>query len=490
MVIGLMRRIALCLIVSLVSVPLVFSQENTRLQSLAPVEKLMVEAREKNAELYAPVNFSKGVKYYREAEEDLKGGKDLEDVKSTIEEAAGAFQKALEACGRGVTAFAPLMKARADATRVNAQAISPESWKKGESLFNEAARDLEDDDAGSAKKEADEAEALFRSAELDAIKAQYLSPVHELLKQADVAGVKSTAPKTLDKAETLLRQSDELFNQNRYDTLKAPQVAAQARYEAAHALYLHGVITTMKKEDKTPEDYLLMGEDPLHELATALNVPALFDSNYANTVQVMLKAVKHRDARSDKDAETIKQMEGELSFTKEKIASMERRIAALTELEKDVKKKNEILQKHEEAVAKISASFTPEEGTVHKEGTNVVIRLRGLIFPPGKNTIEPKYFGLLSKVKDAINRFPNCQVSIEGHVEAGTTEQVAQRVSESRADAVAQYLKANLGSDNIRITSIGYGKSRPIASNETLEGRARNRRIEIIITPEWAGTIK
>lgn len=490
MAISLVRNIVVLLTFMIFSASLTLAQENTRLQALGPIEKLMKEAREKKAEIYAPVNYARGLKYYREAEEDLKSGKELEDVKSTIEDAAVAFQKSLDASGRGEITFAPLMKARADAMRVNAQTTSPDNLKKGEALFSEAARDLEDDDAKAAKREADEAEALFREAELEAIKAQYLTPALELLKQADAAGVRSTAPKTLERAETLLHQSDELFNQNRYDTLKAPQVAAQARYEAAHALYLHSVVTKMKKDDKTPEDYLLLGEQPLQELAIALDVPARFDSNYAVTLQVMLNAVKGHDARAEKDAESRKQMEGELSYSKQQIASMERRIAALTELEKDVKKRNDILQKHEEAVAKISASFTPDEATVLKDGANVIVRLYGLVFPAGKNIIESKYFGLLSKVKEAINRFPNCQVSIEGHVEAGTTDQVAQRLSENRADAVSQYLRANLGSDTIRITSMGYGKNRPLASNDTPGGRAKNRRIEIVITPEWAGTVK
>ena len=59
-------------------------------------------------------------------------------------------------------------------------------------------------------------------------------------------------------------------------------------------------------------------------------------------------------------------------------------------------------------------------------------------------------------------------------------------LSEERAGAVLEYLSANMPSLKGRITSKGYGKERPIASNETEEGRAKNRRIDIVITPEWA----
>jgi outer membrane protein OmpA-like peptidoglycan-associated protein len=103
----------------------------------------------------------------------------------------------------------------------------------------------------------------------------------------------------------------------------------------------------------------------------------------------------------------------------------------------------------------------------------------------GRNTIDAQFFPLLTKVQDAIKKFPGCQVAIEGHTDSQGSDETNQRLSESRADAVASYIKANFGA-NVPVASQGYGESRPVASNDTFEGRAKNRRIDVVIVPSWA----
>jgi outer membrane protein OmpA-like peptidoglycan-associated protein len=62
------------------------------------------------------------------------------------------------------------------------------------------------------------------------------------------------------------------------------------------------------------------------------------------------------------------------------------------------------------------------------------------------------------------------------------------RLSRERATAVAQYMIANLGMSIARVRSVGYGKNRPIANNDTSEGRAKNRRIDVVIKSARSAT--
>jgi outer membrane protein OmpA-like peptidoglycan-associated protein len=128
--------------------------------------------------------------------------------------------------------------------------------------------------------------------------------------------------------------------------------------------------------------------------------------------------------------------------------------------------------------------FTEDEGKVLREGENVIIRLYGLSFPVGKNTIESQYYPLLTRVQEAIRAFPNCRVVIEGHTDSQGGDEANQILSASRARAVAEYLMANMNAE-LAINHEGYGESRPVASNDIPEGRARNRRIDVVITPGW-----
>ena len=83
-----------------------------------------------------------------------------------------------------------------------------------------------------------------------------------------------------------------------------------------------------------------------------------------------------------------------------------------------------------------------------------------------------------------IRRYPESAVRIEGNTDGIGTEEYNQRLSERRADAVREYILNKGVIDESRITAVGYGKSNPVASNDTEEGRAENRRVDVLILSE------
>jgi OOP family OmpA-OmpF porin len=79
--------------------------------------------------------------------------------------------------------------------------------------------------------------------------------------------------------------------------------------------------------------------------------------------------------------------------------------------------------------------------------------------------------------------FPACTVLVEGHTDSHGSDELNQKLSQERADAVKQYILANMDLPPSSIDAAGFGESKPIASNETPEGREKNRRIDLVITP-------
>jgi outer membrane protein OmpA-like peptidoglycan-associated protein len=191
-------------------------------------------------------------------------------------------------------------------------------------------------------------------------------------------------------------------------------------------------------------------------------------------------------------AEVIRSKENEIDNLRQQVSAMEKRLGTLSETEKqlqeqgkDLERKLMFKQQQDQTIRELAAKFTEDEASTLRDGDNLIIRLYGLSFPVGKSTIETQYYTLLTKVQDAIKKFPNCRVTIEGHTDSQGSDDVNQTLSEARAKAVAEYLMANM-SVTLPINNQGYGESRPIASNDTPEGRAKNRRIDVVITPEWA----
>ncbi|MFA6056145.1 MAG: OmpA family protein [Thermodesulfovibrionales bacterium] len=80
-----------------------------------------------------------------------------------------------------------------------------------------------------------------------------------------------------------------------------------------------------------------------------------------------------------------------------------------------------------------------------------------------------------------VRKYPVAQITVEGHTDNIGTEKYNQSLSERRAEAVKKYLVKEGGIDETKISTIGYGKSKPVTLNDTAEGRAANRRAEILV---------
>ncbi|MDI6766308.1 MAG: OmpA family protein [Bacteroidota bacterium] len=474
------------------------AQETLRLQLFGEVDKLKEESEGKKAELYAPINFEKAIKYYNEAEDYYKRGKSLEDIRESIKNSQVYFAKTIDICKVGEVIFSSLIAVRNDALSADAPKHSADLWKQAEKQFGIAARKLEDNDLENAKGKITGAVSYYRAAELEAIKTNYLSPTWELLKKADEIGTKENAPKTLANAQKLAGKVENVLQQNRYDTDEARQLAQEAKYEASHAIYLHKSIDMMNQQDKSYEDVILEHEIRIKRIANALNLMVGFDSGFDIPVATIISAIQGKDTKEAKlgdelriAGETAKQKDAEIDNLKQQVALTEKRLGTLSTAEKKLQYEGKELQRkldtkyeQEEIVRRVAAMFTEEEGNVLREGENIIIRLYGLTFPVGTNIIEDQYYSLLSKIQVAILKFSNCRVSIEGHTDSQGGDQANQTLSERRAKAVAEYLMANMNVD-IPINHQGFGESRPVASNNTPEGRAKNRRIDVVITPAW-----
>ncbi len=111
-------------------------------------------------------------------------------------------------------------------------------------------------------------------------------------------------------------------------------------------------------------------------------------------------------------------------------------------------------------------------------------------FDTDKWNVKPQYHAELKTVGDFLNEFPEAHGEISGHTDGTASVAYNQRLSERRAQSVRDYIVKNFNIDPKRLTSKGYGKSRPVATNKTAVGRAKNRRIEANLVCEKNGAPK
>ena len=121
--------------------------------------------------------------------------------------------------------------------------------------------------------------------------------------------------------------------------------------------------------------------------------------------------------------------------------------------------------------------------SVTRNGDNIILNMPGNItFATDSSNISADFYKVLDSVALVIKEYEKTYVDIVGYTDDTGAESYNQKLSEARANSVARYLESQ-GVLPARIVSSGMGESKPIASNATAQGRALNRRVEIILTP-------
>lgn len=448
----------------------------------------MAEAKRVQGDVLAPKNYEEARKHYRDAEYDFQKGRNLENIRKKLRASTVYFKKAIEATKLAQVTFIASIGARNAALEAGAPNFAVADWEEAEIKFAEAARELEKGDVNDAKKKSAEAETLYRQTELNAIKVNYLQETWELLDIAEKQKVKEYAPKTLQNAQSLVRQAEKELNENRYDTDVARNLASQAKYEAKHAIYLNNTIKQMKKQKQTREDIFLMAEAPMQQLASTMDMVAEFDTGFEKPANQMIMYVNTYQDSVAKQAQELGFRDNRIATLDERIAELEGQLGDVAQQQSELQKRMEAQKRVLEQFREVERMFPKEEARVFREGNSVVMRLVGLNFASGKSTIEPQYFSLLTKVQNAISTFPSSTIIVQGHTDSFGGDELNLKLSQERSEAVRQYLLANLRSLNPEdIESVGYGESQPIANNETAEGRTKNRRIDITIEPQLLG---
>jgi OmpA-OmpF porin, OOP family len=128
----------------------------------------------------------------------------------------------------------------------------------------------------------------------------------------------------------------------------------------------------------------------------------------------------------------------------------------------------------------VKPAVAPVDATVCQQLFSDLLAKGKIRFESGRATIDPDSAGLLDRLTETALRCPTANIEIAGHTDGDGGDAFNQALSEKRAQAVTDYLvKAGLPAD--RFTATGYGSTQPVASNDTDEGKAQNRRIDFVV---------
>jgi len=455
-------------------------------------DQARAQAEALDAKLLAPVSHSEAMDNYNRADAAFDRAGSVDTIRRYLAKAQAKFRKSAEAAEIARVALDTTIQARNDALASEAFDFASDEWDSGESNFAQATRRLERGSIGSAERHAEKAEAAYRDGELIAIKANYLNETRHLISQAEKLRAERYSPMSLNNARLLLESAEKELNTNRYDTDRPRSLAADAKHNALHAIYVAKLERQIRDRETNLEAVLLQWEASIARLGDELDTPVYFDRGETEAIEVLLNEVTRirsleaslTQQLSDRDAE-LASLEMQSTKMQELLGGGNQTIEEMEVLLSLQERRLEQQARHRERFATVESLFDAEEATVLRQGDTVIIRLIGLNFDSGYSKLNTEHLQILDTLEQAISEFPESQVVVEGHTDAFGSDAQNLDLSQARADSVVKHLLATLPISPANLDARGYGESRPVANNETAEGRKRNRRIDVVIEPGW-----
>ena len=125
-------------------------------------------------------------------------------------------------------------------------------------------------------------------------------------------------------------------------------------------------------------------------------------------------------------------------------------------------------------------SLVVEITNLRETSRGIVISLSDILFDVNRATLKPGAESNVRRIAGILQQYPDRQIAVEGHTDATGSDEYNQRLSEERAAAVRAALIGG-GVPEAQISSRGFGKAQPVATNDTPSGRQQNRRVEIVV---------
>jgi len=223
------------------------------------------------------------------------------------------------------------------------------------------------------------------------------------------------------------------------------------------------------------------GDQKTRDLAyVAQRKAELAEANGAND------QAKAQKEKADADAQSA--TAGQLATTRNQLAVADQRLAtagqalagSAQQLEAEKKARADADKRAKDAMDRLAAASI---GAVKQEPRGMVITLSGsVMFASNKAELLPAAQERLTQVAEALKTQDDHKIVVEGHTDSQGNEAANQSLSERRAQSVVSFLTSR-GVPTEQIRAQGLGQSRPVADNKSAEGRANNRRVEIIIQP-------
>ena len=310
---------------------------------------------------------------------------------------------------------------------------------------------------------------------------------------ARIAQADKYAPSSLAKAEQQLRNAEEIYS--RKSEKKSVEAAAREVVETAEEAR---VMAVKQKAEQDAQAKVIADKKAAEEQAAA-EIKRRQDAEQARLQAEAAKAeaVRMKQEAEKAAADAARQKQEAEQATAAAVAQQQAAQAAAEQAARDkaaavdqqraaeaeADKARQAAAKAEAEKAELRSQLLNQLNSIlqtRDSARGLIVNMSGVLFDTGSYTLKPGAREKLAKISGILLAHPGLTLQIEGHTDSVGTDEFNQQLSERRADSVRDFLAEN-GVPASTITARGFGKTQPVATNDTADGRQRNRRVELVV---------
>ncbi|MDJ0882252.1 MAG: OmpA family protein, partial [Gammaproteobacteria bacterium] len=449
------------------------------------LKRLLATAKKSDANNLAPQGYQKANQLFTQAFDLATTQKDGSEA--IAQQGLSVIRQALTDTKSSKSILQTVLDARQKAIIATAHVLYPQDFEKVEKRLRLAANAIELNKIEQAKDKRAELIKEYAALELIALKETITELAEVKIAEAKNADANKYAPETFKLAEEELALSLDVLDAGRTQVLEANNHARLAVFYANKSMQITELVRFFKRQDFSEEDKVLWYQQQLAIINDPFKKELALDQPNEIVVKELQSQISSAlNNKTDRDMDLYTANE-KITILEERIQAMEANhqqvVAELNEKMQgqdasrrmEIEKIKENNRKAQARYQKIQSMFTEEEATVFRQGNNVLLETHAFNFKIGGSEIDAKNYGLLEKIMNAIEVFDRPNIMIMGHTDSTGSDALNLQLSQKRAETVTAFLQKIAKFEPDRIKAKGYGESRPVASNETREGRERNR---------------
>ncbi|MCL6100591.1 MAG: hypothetical protein M1391_18690, partial [Bacteroidetes bacterium] len=209
------------------------------------------------ANLLSPLSYSQGASKLNNILESISEGNDLNQIKTSVDDAAVLFNKSTENSKKFSGRYSGLLRIRKDAATAGAEVYAADLWNAAEEILSETALAFEKDRTESAAESSLDAALKYLEAKHLAVRTQILSKTDELIRLAEKEDADEYAPKTFSESKSLAKSVTDMIYSDNYDYSNLKNLAAQAEANAILSINITRTIKEVDSDKNSWEDLIL-----------------------------------------------------------------------------------------------------------------------------------------------------------------------------------------------------------------------------------------